>query len=41
MTGYAENAAAANGFSQPGMKPPTKPLALDALTVRIQQMIER
>ncbi len=39
MTGYAENAAAANGFLEPGMKLPTKPFALDTLALRIREMI--
>jgi PAS domain S-box-containing protein len=39
MTGYAENAAMANGFLAPGMEMMTKPFALDALAARIRDMI--
>ncbi len=39
MTGYAENAAIANGFLEPGMQMITKPFALDALASRIRHMI--
>jgi len=39
MTGYAENAAMANGFLAPGMEMLTKPFALDALAARIRDMI--
>ena len=35
MTGYAENAALAAGFLEPGMALITKPFAMDALTERI------
>ncbi len=39
MTGYAENAAKANGFLGPGMELITKPFPLDVLAKRVQQMI--
>jgi PAS domain S-box-containing protein len=39
ITGYAENAAMANGFLAPGMEMVTKPFAVDALAVRIRDMI--
>ncbi len=39
MTGYAENAAMANGFLAPGMEMVTKPFAVDALAARIREMI--
>ena len=39
MTGYAENAAMANGFLAPGMQMVTKPFAVDALAARIREMI--
>ena len=41
MTGYAENAAVANGFLEPGMQMITKPFAIDTLTARIRDMIEQ
>ena len=41
MTGYAENAAVANGFLDPGMEMITKPFAIDVLATRIRDMIER
>ncbi|MBW3618107.1 MAG: response regulator, partial [Proteobacteria bacterium] len=40
MTGYAENAAVAGGFLEPGMAMVTKPFAMEALASRIRQMIE-
>jgi PAS domain S-box-containing protein len=40
MTGYAENAAIANGFLEPGMEMITKPFAVEALATRIRYMIE-
>jgi CheY-like chemotaxis protein len=40
MTGYAETAAAASGFLEPGMAMMTKPFAMDALAKRIREMIE-
>jgi PAS domain S-box-containing protein len=40
MTGYAENAAIASGFLEPGMEMITKPFAIDALTTRIRAIIE-
>ena len=40
MTGYAENAAIASGFLGSGMALITKPFAMEALAVRIRDMIE-
>ena len=40
MTGYAENATIANGFLEPGMQMITKPFAIDALMLRIRDMIK-
>ena len=40
MTGYAENAAVANGFLEPGMAMITKPFAMEVLATRIRAMIE-
>jgi PAS domain S-box-containing protein len=40
MTGYAENATIANGFLEPGMQMITKPFAVDALMLRIREMIK-
>ncbi|MDB5592701.1 GAF domain-containing protein [Enterovirga sp.] len=40
ITGYAENAALASGFLEPGMEMITKPFPVDALASRIRQMIE-
>ncbi len=40
MTGYAENAALASGFLEPGMAMITKPFAMEALATRIREMIE-
>jgi PAS domain S-box-containing protein len=39
MTGYAENAAAASGFLEPGMQLITKPFAIEALATRIRDII--
>ena len=39
MTGYAENAALANGLLDPGMEMTTKPFAVDALATRIRNML--
>ena len=39
MTGYAENAALASGFLEPGMAMITKPFAMEALASRIRAMI--
>jgi CheY-like chemotaxis protein len=39
ITGYAENAAMANGFLGPGMELVTKPFAVDALASRIRDII--
>jgi PAS domain S-box-containing protein len=41
MTGYAESAAASNGFLEPGMAMVTKPFPIDVLTSRIRMMLER
>ena len=40
MTGYAENAAIANGILSPGMQMITKPFAMDALIKRIRDLME-
>ncbi|HET9107269.1 MAG TPA: ATP-binding protein [Steroidobacteraceae bacterium] len=40
MTGYAENAAIANGVLEPGMAMITKPFAMEGLATRIRAMIE-
>lgn len=40
MTGYAENAALAAGFLEPGMAMITKPFAMDLLAGRIREIIE-
>jgi CheY-like chemotaxis protein len=40
MTGYAENAALASGFLEPGMALITKPFAMDVLANRIRDIIE-
>jgi signal transduction histidine kinase/ActR/RegA family two-component response regulator len=40
MTGYAENAALASGFLEPGMAMITKPFAMAALATRIRAIIE-
>jgi len=40
MTGYAENAALASGFLEPGMEMITKPFAMEALAGRIRTMLE-
>ena len=40
MTGYAENAALASGFLEPGMMMITKPFAMDVLAARIREIIE-
>ncbi|MBB4859861.1 PAS domain S-box-containing protein [Novosphingobium chloroacetimidivorans] len=40
MTGYAENAALASGFLEPGMALITKPFAMDVLATRIREIIE-
>ncbi|MET0962842.1 MAG: PAS domain-containing protein [Noviherbaspirillum sp.] len=41
MTGYAENAAFANGFLEHGMEMITKPFAMDRLAARLREMVER
>jgi CheY-like chemotaxis protein len=40
MTGYAENAALASGFLEPGMAMITKPFAMEHLATRIREIIE-
>jgi CheY-like chemotaxis protein len=40
MTGYAENAAFASGFLEPGMAMITKPFAMEVLATRIRGIIE-
>ena len=40
MTGYAENAAIAAGFLEPGMAMITKPFAMEALATKIREMLE-
>jgi len=39
ITGYAENAVLGNGHLDPGMEIMTKPFTLDALALRVQQMV--
>jgi hypothetical protein len=41
VTGYAEKAAVRHGFLEPGMEMLTKPFALDALAMKVRDMIER
>lgn len=40
MTGYAETAALASGFLEPGMAMITKPFAMDVLATRVREIIE-
>ncbi len=40
ITGYAENAVVGNGHLDPGMQVMTKPFTLDALSLRVQQMVD-
>ena len=40
MTGYAENAALASGFLEPGMSMITKPFAMETLAARVRQALE-
>ncbi len=40
MTGYAENAALASGFLEPGMEMITKPFAMEALAKRIRAIFQ-
>ncbi len=40
MTGYAETAATAAGFLEPGMAMITKPFPIDTLTDRVRKMLE-
>jgi PAS domain S-box-containing protein len=41
MTGYAENAAIAAGFLEPGMSMITKPFAMEALATKIREILEK
>jgi len=41
MTGYAENAAMAAGFLEPGMSMITKPFAMEALASRVREILEK
>ena len=41
MTGYAENAAFANGFLEHGMEMITKPFAMERLAARVREIVER
>ena len=41
ITGYAENAVVGNGQLEPGMALMTKPFAMEALAVRIKDMLEK
>jgi PAS domain S-box-containing protein len=41
MTGYAENAAIAAGFLEPGMSMITKPFAMEALATTIREILEK
>ena len=41
MTGYAENAAFANGFLEHGMEMITKPFAMERLAARVRKIVER
>ena len=40
MTGYAETAAAAQGFLEPGMELLTKPFTMDVLAARLRSRVE-
>ena len=40
LTGYAQAAAQASGFLQPGMELMTKPVVMDALVARVRRMLE-
>ncbi len=40
ITGYAENAVLGNGQLEPGMELLTEPFAMDALALRIQDILE-
>jgi CheY-like chemotaxis protein len=40
MTGYAESAAIAAGFLEPGMSMITKPFAMEALAAKIREILE-
>ncbi|MCZ2497686.1 GAF domain-containing protein [Xylophilus sp. Kf1] len=40
MTGYAETAAAAQGFLEPGMELLTKPFTMEVLAARLRAMVE-
>jgi hypothetical protein len=40
ITGYAENAAVGNGHLEPGMEVLTKPFTMQALAVKVAEMIK-
>ncbi len=40
ITGYAENSLIGNGHLKPGMQVLTKPFAVDALALRIKELVE-
>ena len=40
MTGYAENAAIAGGFLEPGMEMITKPFAVDVFISRVASILK-
>jgi CheY-like chemotaxis protein len=40
ITGYAENAALANGFLEPGMEMITKPFAVEALATKVREILQ-
>ncbi len=40
ITGYAENAAVANGHLEPGMEILAKPFAMSTLANKVREMIE-
>jgi DNA-binding NtrC family response regulator len=39
ITGYAEHASLGNSLHEPGMQVMTKPFALDALAIRVSDML--
>ena len=39
ITGYTESAAVASGFLEQGMEVITKPFTVDALAIRIREMV--
>jgi hypothetical protein len=40
ITGYAENAVIGNGQLEPGTQIMTRPFAIDALAIRVRDMID-